>query len=269
MIDTNSMGSVSEQQIIVRQHDKIIEVTFNRPNVLNALNESMSEELRRVGRDLQENDSACVVVLKGSGGGFMAGGDVAMFKEHIDDAPALIRRIIPNFHEFIRSIREMNKIVIAQVHGVAAGGGLSVMLACDLVAIADDAKLAWAYGDLATTPDGGGSWFLSHSVGEKKALELLLLEKSFSAKTAHELGLANWIVPSGELECFVQKIASRLSTTALRATIKSKLLVQAARQGDLSAHLEREFQSFVDCSATPDFVEGVMAFMDRRRPNFS
>lgn len=257
-----------EQEVVLRRHDKIVEITLNRPDVLNALNEIMSEQLRRIGRELQEDETARVVILKGAGGGFMAGGDVAMFKEHISDAPALIRRIIPTFHEFIRAIRDMNKIVIAQVHGVAAGGGLSLMLACDLVAIADDAKLAWAYSSLATTPDGGGSWFLSQSVGEKKALELLLLEKSFSAKSACELGLVNWVLPSCELDRFVQRIASQLSAASWGSTFRHKKLVQAARNSDLSAHLERERESFVDCAGTQDFVEAVMAFMDKRRPRF-
>ena len=149
---------------------------------------------------LAGDDSLRVVVLRGAGRHFMAGGDIRSFAARLGDAPAArsegFSRMIGRLHAAIEHLHRMPHPVVGRVHGAVAGFGLSLMNACDLVVAADDAYFASAYRQIALTPDGGGSWSLPRLVGMRKAMEIFLLGERFGAAEALSLGLVNRVVPA-------------------------------------------------------------------------
>ena len=158
--------------------------------------------------------------------------------------------------------------MLASVQGAAAGFGLSLMLACDLIIAADNSFYTTAYLQLGTTPDGGGTFFLPRAVGLKKATELLMLSERIDAQTALGLGLINRVVALADLEQETCRLAERLARGPTRAYANAKRLLNASVAPALQDQLDREAVSFADCAATEDFAEGVHAFLDKRRPNF-
>ena len=163
----------------------------------------------------------------------------------------------------------MPKPVVAAVQGAAAGFGLSLVLAADLALAAEDAIFASGYIHLGTSPDGGMTMTLPRIVGLKRAAELMLLGDRFDARRALELGLVNRLVPPAALEAEAMALATRLANGPTHAYGRTKALLAGYARQMLDAQLGRETESFAACAATEEFVEGVRAFLEKRRPNFS
>jgi 2-(1,2-epoxy-1,2-dihydrophenyl)acetyl-CoA isomerase len=163
----------------------------------------------------------------------------------------------------------MPKPVIAAVQGAAAGVGLSLVAAADLALAAEDAVFASGYIHLGASPDGGLTATLGRVVGLKRAAELILLGDRFDAPRALELGLVNRVVASAKLEAEATALARRLADGPNHAYARSKALLQATFGDAFDAQLRREAESFAACAATDEFVEGVRAFLEKRRPDFS
>jgi 2-(1,2-epoxy-1,2-dihydrophenyl)acetyl-CoA isomerase len=153
--------------------------------------------------------------------------------------------------------------------GAVAGFGLSLLCACDLAIAAESAYFTAAYRQLGLTPDGGLSYALPRLVGNRKAMEILLLAERFDAREALRLGLVNRIVPDGELEAATASIARALASGPGLATRNGKRLLRQSLSQSLSGQLDAEAASFGACAATSDFVEGVRAFLEKRAPHFS
>jgi 2-(1,2-epoxy-1,2-dihydrophenyl)acetyl-CoA isomerase len=166
-------------------------------------------------------------------------------------------------------LRHMPKPVVAAVQGAAAGVGLSLVAAADLALAAEDAIFTSGYIHLGTSPDGGLTALLARAVGLKHAAELMLLGDRFDAARALQLGLVNRLVPSAELEAEAIALAARLASGPTHAYARTKALLQATFGDAFDAQLRRETESFAACAATDEFVEGVRAFLEKRRPNFS
>lgn len=260
--------SYADASIVIDRDESVLTLTYNRPLSMNAVTGEMCRDLRRLGDEIGADENVRVVIITGAGDCFTAGGDAALFVEHIDNIRPLLREMLTDINEFILSLRRMDKIVIAKVHGVAAGGGVSLALACDLVAASTGAKFAWGYRDIGTTPDAGGTYFLSRAVGEKKAFELLLHTRIFSAVEAERWGLINWVVPEAELDAFVKDVSLTLSKLPRNVIAQTKHLVNLAKTSTLEQQLAAEANSFVICATHPNFKEGVTAFIGKRRPNF-
>ena len=254
--------------ILVDRKGPVLTLTLNRPYAMNAVTADMCGTLRQLGDEIAADKSVRVVIVQGAGKCFSVGGDATFFSGHLDNMRPLARQIVPDFNQFVLALRRMDKIVIAKVHGVAAGGGLSLALACDLVAAGANAQLAWGYRNIGTSPDAGGSYFLTRAVGEKKAFELLLHRHLFSAVDAERLGLVNWVVPEAELDAFVQEVSITLSRLARTAVAQTKRLVNLAKTNSLEQQLAAEEESFVLCTSHPDFKEGIMALIGKRPPKF-
>jgi 2-(1,2-epoxy-1,2-dihydrophenyl)acetyl-CoA isomerase len=246
----------------------IATVTLNRPAQLNALNDAMMHALRDVLGKVEADANIRVVILKGAGKAFMAGGDVAMFHAKKDEVSELFHELGGIFHDSIKSLRRMGKPVLASVQGACAGGGLSVMLACDLAIAADTSQFTLAYARIGTSPDGGSTHFLPRIVGTRKAMELALLTEAFDAKKAVELGLVNWVVPEADLGAETRRIAERLASGPTRAHANAKALINATFDRPLEAQLDAEVKAFADCASGADFKEGVTAFVEKRKPQF-
>ena len=247
--------------------------TFNRPISLNALTIGMIDGMRTFFAQVENDPAIRCVVINAAGDHFMAGGDVKSFVELLQ-APKEQRRI--EFEQFIHRLqpvimlmRRMRKPVIASVQGAAAGFGLSLALACDLVIAADTAYFAMAYVKIGTTPDGSGSYFLPRLVGLKKAMEIALLGDRFDAATAREIGLINFVVPADRLAAETGALAQRLAEGPAHAIGNTKELLNASLDRSLEAQLQAEAVSFAECAATDDMLEGAMAFAQKRKPKFT
>lgn len=247
-------------------------ITFNRPKVLNALDMGMREALAQA-LDRAEGERALrVLVLRGAGGGFMAGGNIKYFTELTplppDERNRRFEGFIHEVHPTIIRLRRLPVPVIASVHGPVAGIGMSFLMAADLAIAAEDALFTLAYIHLGTSPDGGSTFFLPRSVGMKRAMEIALLGERFDAKTARQWGLVNWVVPAADLLDRTAALARRLANGPAHAYANTKRLLSRSLGSPLEAQLQAEAECFADCTRSEDFVEGVNAFIAKRPPRF-
>jgi 2-(1,2-epoxy-1,2-dihydrophenyl)acetyl-CoA isomerase len=246
----------------------LAEITLNRPAQLNVINCDLAERLVAALSAIDQDSSVKVVVLKGAGRAFMAGGDLKDFHEAGERAPDAVKRLIMPFHCIIGSLRDLRVPVIAAVHGAVAGGGLALALACDFVIASADAVFTPAYLRIGTNPDGGTTWSVAKLIGERRALEWLMLGDPMSAQQAADLGLINRVVKREALEEEVRVLASRIASGPAQAQASLKRLVWRATSVPVENQLEAEAAGFTALAATADFREGIAAFFERREPRF-
>lgn len=248
--------------------DGVAAITFNRPAVMNALDADMIRAFRAACEAAADDQVARVIVLRGAGPAFVAGGDVAMFRDNVAAMATLVPELAAELHHGILALRRAPQPVIAAVHGAVAGAGVSIMLACDLVLAAAGTQFSLAYSRIGTSPDGGATWFLPRLTGYQKAMELMLLADAVDAETLQSLGIVNRVIATDQLTVEVEKLARRLAAGPARAYAETKALANRALHEGLAAHLDAEALAFARCAATADFAEGVTAFADKRKPQF-
>ena len=259
-----------ESPVLVSSSNGVSTITLNRPQVLNALNNALAEELLNALSGLRGDAATRVIVIRGAGDAFMAGGDVGYFHRKLAEFPnrqefrPIIVTMIEKAQNLAAAIRNMPKPVVASVHGGCAGFGLSLMIACDLAIVADNAKFTLAYIHLATTPDGGASFHLPRMVGQKRAAEIAFLGDRFGAVEAERWGLVNRVVPLAELEEATGKLAGRLARGPALSYARTKALLNASDNNDLGAQLVAETESFASSALTEDFAAGVAAFVEKK-----
>jgi len=258
--------------VLVDRQAAIATLTLNRPASLNTLDFTMMDDIVAATTALAADPEVRVVIVRGAGKHFMAGGDLRSFAERLDGPPeqrrAEYERILGALHASIEHLHRMPAIVVAQVRGAVAGFGLSLMCACDLAVAADDAYFTTAYRHIALTPDGGATWTLPRIVGLRKALELLLLAERVDAAEAQRLGLVNRVVAPDALDATVAALAQSLATGPRLALANAKRLARQSLDCTLAEQLRAEAISFAQCAATPDFVEGIRAFLEKRPARF-
>ena len=259
-------------KVIVERRGAVLEIRLNRPELLNAVDRETIAALAAVAGEAAEDRTARAVLLRGEGTHFCAGGDIAMFGALVHLPPEERRRLlyqtVDALHPLLTHLRHMPKPVVAAVQGAAAGFGLSLVLAADLALAAEDAVFSCGYIHLGTSPDGGMTALLPAVVGLKRASELMLLGERFDAPKAFALGIVNRLVPADALSAEAEAQAQRLAAGPREAYARTKALVQAGLGDAFDAQLRREAENFAACAATPDFVEGVRAFLEKRRPAF-
>lgn len=256
------------EKILVRREGALATIVFNRPQVLNALDDEMILAFREACERVAAEDAIRCVVLRGDGPAFLAGGDVAMFAANVGELPRLSLALARELHFGILALRRMPKPVIASVHGAVAGAGVSIMAACDLAIAADDARFTAAYSAIGASPDGGASYFLSRCLGPRRALEFLLLSEPVDAAAALRVGLVNRVVPVADLCEATQKLAARLAAGPTRAYAETKRLIDESADAPLERQLESEAMAFGRCAGSADMREGIAAFVAKRRPSF-
>ena len=258
--------------VLLTRDGPVATLTLNRPAALNALDHAMVDALVATTTEVAADDALRVVVLRGAGKHFMAGGDIRTFAGALPQPPAArqagFQRLVERMHVAIENLHRMPHPVVARVHGAVAGFGLSLMNACDLVLAADDAYFASAYRHIALTPDGGGSWSLPRLAGVRRAMEIFLLGERFDAAEAHRIGIVNRVVPAAELDAATDAVVRSLAAAPVLALRNAKRLVRESLARTLSEQLQAEALSFGQCTATPDFAEGIGAFLDKRPPRF-
>jgi len=256
--------------VIVTVENGIATLLFNRPAVYNAMNNELMLAFRDATVALAKRDDIRVLILKGEGKAFLAGGDVAEFHDRKDD-PDLAATVKPmgdTLHDGIMAIRNMPFPVIAEIHGACAGAGVGVALACDIAIASDKASFNLAYTKIGLSPDGGATWFLPRMIGIRKTAELIMLSDVVNADTALTLGLVNRVVPADKLSIEVAALAKRLSQGATRAFANTKRLLNSSFETPMRAQMDNEIQLFAECVVTKDFNEGVTAFVKKRPPTF-
>jgi 2-(1,2-epoxy-1,2-dihydrophenyl)acetyl-CoA isomerase len=259
--------------VLLTREGPVATLTLNRPDALNTLDFAMIDALVALTAECAADAGLRVVVLRGAGAHFMAGGDIRTFAANLGQPPAArsegFRRMVERLHAAIETLHRMPHPVVGRVHGAVAGFGLSLMNACDLVVASDDAYFASAYRQIGLTPDGGGSWSLPRLVGMRKAMEILLLGERFDAATALALGMVNRVVPANALDAATAAIVGALANGPGIALRNTKRLVREALGRTLSEQLQAEATSFGECAGTTDFEEGITAFLAKRPPRFA
>lgn len=248
--------------------DGVAAITFNRPAVMNALDADMIRAFRAACEGAADDQAARVIVLRGAGPAFVAGGDVAMFRDNVAAMATLVPELAAELHHGILALRRAPQPVIAAVHGAVAGAGVSIMLACDLVLAAAGTQFSLAYSRIGTSPDGGATWFLPRLTGYQKAMELMLLADAADAEAMWQLGVVNRVVAADRLAAETEKLARRLAAGPTRAYAETKALANRAMHAGLAAQLDAEALAFARCAKTEDFVEGITAFTDKRKPQY-
>ena len=259
--------------VLLDMSEGVATITLNRPKVLNALDTALAASLSDILHQVECDPEARVVVLRGAGDGFMAGGDLKFFGGMLDREPedrrAEFRSLIHRFHESVLAIRRMPKPVVGAVHGAVAGAGLSIAVACDLTVASDNAYFTLAYCNIGTSPDGGSTFALPRVVGVKRAMEIAMLGDRFDATAALDYGILNRVVPAADFDSEIAKLAKRLAAGPTIALAHTKQLINNSLEATVETQLERETESFANCTATHDFPEGITAFLEKRAAQFT
>ncbi|MCO4095173.1 MAG: enoyl-CoA hydratase [Acidovorax sp.] len=261
----NTTQGTSPAPLLLERSGAIATLRFNRPDTLNAIDAPMARAFLAAVQAVAADPGVRAVVLCGSGRGFMAGGDLATLRAQ--PVQGAIDILTP-LNQALLLLAQTNAPVIAQVHGVAAGAGLSLLLMADHVLMAEGTRLNLAYIHLGTSGDAGATWALPRLVGLRKALEMALLGDAFTADEALRLGLVNRVVPAAELQAATDALAQRIANGPTLAYGAMKRLMRESMDRTLAAQLEAEKDAFVACAATADFQAGVEAFHARQPPVF-
>lgn len=245
-------------------NDGVATITLNRPDVLNALNSTMRRELLAAVKAAARDEATRAVVITGAGRAFCSGADLGGGSDERD-----FRRVLATeYNPLVAAIRDLPKPVVASINGVAAGAGVSLALAADLVVAARDARFVPAFGRIGLVPDSGLARTLVRALGRHRALEILLGERQMGADDAHAAGLVAAVVPGEALAETTAQLARRLADGPTRAIGLTKRLVNAAEDATLDASLAAEAALQELAGRTGDHAEGVAAFTAKRDPAF-
>lgn len=247
-------------------------IILNRPEALNAFTPEMSHQLADIVDRLERDEAVRAVLIRGEGKSFTAGGDVkgfhtALVEDRFGHAAGLERRIVTG-HLSMHRLRRMPKPVLIAYQGITAGVGVSLVCCADLAIAAEDAQLMLAYRHIGLSVDGGVSYFLPRIVGERRAIQLTLLGERIDAAKALDWGLANWVVPNEELVERATQIARDLAQGPTVALGASKRLLRDSLQSSWDQQSANEARAISLVAASADHLEGVSAFVDRRKASF-
>jgi enoyl-CoA hydratase/carnithine racemase len=243
----------------------VLTVTFARAEKKNAITQAMYATLSEATDRARTDDAVRVLVFKAEGDSFSAGNDIADFIAiaqsgggQVTDAPVF---------QFLKSLAEMDKPAVAAVRGRAVGIGLTLLLHCDMVVVAEDALLSAPFINLALAPEAASSLLLPLAIGHQRAFEIFALGEPIDGRTALAWGLASRAVPSAEVDAVADGLAAKLAARAPNSIRKTKRLMRDAET--LWALMQREGEAFGSQLSSPEAMEAFMAFSQKRAPDFS
>jgi len=244
----------------------IARLTLNRPDRLNSFTVRMHEE---VADALASLHGARVLVITGAGRGFCAGQDLGDRAVAPGEAVDLGHSVETYYNPLIRRITSLPFPVVARVNGVAAGAGANIALACDMVVAAKSARFIQSFASIGLIPDSGGTWVLPRLVGQARALGLALTAEPLPAEKAAEWGLIWKAVDDEALDAEVDALAARFAAAPTRGLARIKAMIRASWEHSLDEELERQRDAMRELGYSEDYREGVAAFMEKRKPNFT
>ena len=259
---------MSYETLQLSQSDAVATVTLNRPAKRNAINGAMFEELDAAFAHIAADASIRSFVLTGAGGHFCSGVDLSALEE-LPHSPEEMRRRMERIHGVLARIMYCPKPGIAAVRGYAAGGGANLALACDLVVMGDDAMFTELFVRRGLVMDMSGTFTLPRSIGLHRAKELALLGETIDAVRAYEMGIANRVVPAGELEGAVTALATKMAAGPPIAMALMKRAINDSFSRPFDQVLEQESLPQSVVFSTRDLQEAISAFFEKRNPSFT
>lgn len=245
-------------------------IRINRPDRLNAFSGTMRDELGTMLRQLDADDEIRCIIITGVGRAFSTGGDITVMSEILDEGdPARFEGLVRAGADVVRTIDEMTTPVIAAINGPAAGAGACLALACDLRVASESASLGLSFMRVGLHPDWGGTYFLPRLVGPALAAEFVLTGGVISAERAERLGLVNRVVSAAELEPAARGLAGQIASAPENVVRDARRLLRESLSLPLSAVLEREVEAQKAAFQSPNFREGITAFLGKRAPKFN
>jgi 2-(1,2-epoxy-1,2-dihydrophenyl)acetyl-CoA isomerase len=260
-------SNMGYKTLILTRDKGVATVTLNRPEVLNALNTKLSEELGLAIEEVSRDAGVRVLVITGAGRGFCAGGDMK-------DLPISAGNMVAStealeaWHKILLSIRRLEKPVIAAVNGVAVGAGLDLALMCDMRIASENARFGEAYVRVGGVPDSGGTYLLPRLIGTARACEMLFTGDIIDAGEAEKIGLVNKVVPADKLESATNELAARLAAGPPVSIGLIKRAVYMSTSQDIESALRYVALMTGLCLQTEDAKEGIAAFAEKRPPVF-
>jgi enoyl-CoA hydratase/carnithine racemase len=250
-------------------NNDVLVLTLYNPGFRNALHPDMYAAGVEVLSTASHNPDVRAIVLRGADNFFCAGGNLNRLLGNRQLDPSVQRESIELLGSWVEALVACPKPVIASVEGAAAGAGLALVLACDMVVAADNTKFTAAYIKTALSPDGGGSWFASRLLPKNIAFELLMLGDTISAARLHQLGVVNVVTAAGQADAAAIALGERFAAGPQDTLGRIKRLLAAAPVNDLSQHLIAERDAFVDSLFSADCGEGIDAFLNKRAAKFA
>ncbi len=244
-------------------------IRLNRAHAYNAINMDLAMELTEALIEISDNADISGLIITGEGKVFCAGGDLRWISEQGDDYYSTFYRIVAQFHRAVLEICRMGKPVFAAINGLAAGGGLSLALACDFRVMDAGAQLILAYTSRGLSIDGGGTYTLPRIVGIAKALEIIAFDKPIDSKTALKLGLITEVVPEGNaVKRSLELIQEITKKVPLHSYSLCKRLIHASFDNPLEVQLEKERGAISWAAKQPNGKEGIISFLEKRKPTY-
>ncbi|MCI4665488.1 MAG: 2-(1,2-epoxy-1,2-dihydrophenyl)acetyl-CoA isomerase PaaG [Neomegalonema sp.] len=260
---------MSENPLLAVTEEGVRKITFNRPDKLNSFNAVMGEQLSAELDHCAQNAEIRALLITGAGRAFCAGQDLGdRDPAKMDGPPDLGKTIEGTYNPIVRRMRALEKPIICAVNGVAAGAGANLALGCDIVLAAESARFIQAFAKIGLIPDSGGSWLLPTLIGEARAKALALTAAPLDAPTAAAWGLIWKAVPDDQLIEEATRLAASFASGPTVGLGLTKRAIQAAASQPLDAHLDLERDLQREAGRTPDYAEGVAAFLAKRAPNF-
>jgi 2-(1,2-epoxy-1,2-dihydrophenyl)acetyl-CoA isomerase len=260
---------VETDLILTERREGFRIITLNRPDRLNSFNEAMHAALMSALVEAEADDSCRAVVLTGAGRGFCAGQDLSDRVFSPGQVPDLSSTLERLYNPLVRKLRALQMPVICAVNGVAAGAGANIALACDIVLAARSAKFIQAFAKLGLVPDSGGTWFLPRLVGPARARALALLAEPVPAEQAEAWGMIWKAVDDSSLMDEATRLAAHFATQPTAGLALIKQALDASETNDLGQQLDLERDLQGQAGRTPDYLEGVTAFFEKRPPKFT
>lgn len=260
-------GAMPYQCLRLEQDGMIATVTLERPDAANSINLELAQELLQAAQAC-DDPGVRAVILTGSGGTFSSGGDLKEFVAQGERVSAHLREVTVPLHAALVRFARLNAPVITAVNGVAAGAGMSLACAGDLVLAAESARFTMAYTRVGLSPDGSGTWFIPRLIGHRRAMELALTNRVLSATEAAEWGLVNRVVSDLALMTEAEALARDFAHGPSLAYGATKRLLVATWTNSLEAQLELESRSIAQLGESSDGREGIAAFTEKRKAEF-
>ncbi|MDZ4847085.1 MAG: enoyl-CoA hydratase-related protein [Chitinophagales bacterium] len=242
-------------------------ITLNRPDAFNAFNGDMNTELQAVLREVAKNAAIRVVVITGTGKAFCAGQDLKEI-QGVENR-SLAESIRQRYNPLITGMRNLPKPIICKLNGIAAGAGCSFALACDMIIASENASLLEAFVNVGLVLDSGSAYFLPRLVGAARAFELATMGKKISAQDALQWGMINKVVPATELDKAVDEVVEYYANAPTKTIGMIKKMLNKSFHSDLDTMLEAEALYQEIAGFSKDYKEGVKAFIEKRKANFT